>query len=276
LLSDIAVNSASLARISARGGRFCAFGKAIMSIDLVPDLAPPPEIRREPLSQKLYREIGERISRGEFAVGAKLPTEKELGSSYGVSRAVVREAISSLKADGMVRPQQGIGVFVLGPRSVPYPITPSKLASLKEAIDLLELRICVECEAAALAAIRCTREELDAATAAIDGMDRAVHARENDGEWDIRFHRAVAAMTGNSRFQTLFDMFGEQLLPRTRFGVGIADAQAMRDYLVRINLEHRAVLAAIARRDPDTARAAMRIHLSNVQVRLRAAYAAQA
>lgn len=233
------------------------------------------EVRREPLSQRLYRDLGERISRGEFTVGGKLPTEKELGQAYGVSRAVVREAISSLKADGMVRAQQGIGVFVLGARSVPYPLTPSKLASLKEAIDLLELRTCVECEAASLAATRRTQEQVDAAAAAIDGMDKAVRAGESAGDWDTRFHRGVAVMTGNAQFQILFDLFGEQLLPRTRFGVGISDLEAMREYLARVNTEHRAILTAIARRDPDTARAAMRMHLSNVQGRLRTAYAAQ-
>jgi DNA-binding FadR family transcriptional regulator len=233
------------------------------------------EPRRELLSQRLYRDLGERISRGEYATGGRLPTEKELGQIYGVSRAVVREAISSLKADGMVRAQQGIGVFVLGVRSVPYPLTPAKLASLKEAIDLLELRACVECEAASLAATRRTDVQLDEAATAIDGMDKAVRGGQSAGDWDTRFHSSVAAMTGNPQFQILFDLFGEQLLPRTRFGVGISDVGAMREYLARVNTEHRAILTAIARRDPDTARAAMRMHLSNVQGRLRTAHAAQ-
>lgn len=246
-----------------------------MSPPPVADHAGAAESRREPLSQRVYRDLGERISRGEFAVGDKLPTEKQIGQAYGVSRAVVREAISSLKADGMVRPQQGIGVFVLGVRSVPYSIAPSKLATLKEAIDLLELRTCVECEAAALAAARRSQEQLDAAATAIDGMDNAVRSGESAGDWDTRFHRTVAEMTGNPQFQILFDLFGQQLLPRTRFGVGIEDAAAMQEYLARVNMEHRAILTAISRRDAETARAAMRMHLSNVQGRLRTAYAAR-
>lgn len=233
------------------------------------------EPRRELLSQRLYRDIGERISRGEYAAGGRLPTEKELGQIYGVSRAVVREAISSLKADGMVRAQQGIGVFVLGARAVPYPLTLAKLASLNEAIDLLELRTCVECEAASLAATRRTEDQLDEARSAIDGMDKALRNGQTAGDWDTRFHRSVAVMTCNPQFQVLFDLFGEQLLPRTRFGVGISDVEAVREYLARINAEHRAILAAILKRDPDTARAAMRVHLSNVRERLRTAYAAQ-
>lgn len=242
-----------------------------MSLELSRDAS---ETRREPLSQRLYREIGDRISRGEFTAGDKLPTEKQLGLSYGVSRAVVREAISSLKADGMVRAQQGIGVFVLGARPVPYPVTRPKFENLKEAIDLLELRTCVECEAAALAATRRTPEQLELAMEAIEGMDKAVSAGSSATDWDTKFHRAIAAMTANPQFQILFDMFGEQLLPRTRFGVNIDDAEAMRAYLARVNVEHRAIQTAILRRDPETARAAMRMHLSNVQGRLRAAFAA--
>jgi GntR family transcriptional regulator, transcriptional repressor for pyruvate dehydrogenase complex len=237
------------------------------------------EDRREPLSQRLYRDLGERISRGEFAVGDKLPTEQQIGQAYGVSRAVVREAISSLKAEGVVRPRQGVGVFVLGARSGLYPIAPSKPATLKDTIDLLEVRIGIECEAAALAALRRSQEQLDATAAAIDGMDEAIRSGKSPGDWDLRFHRTVAAMTDNPQFQILFDMFGEQLLPRTYIGIGISigdgDGDAMREYLARINLEHRAVLAAISRRDAETARAAMRMHLSNMQVRLRTAYAAR-
>ncbi len=196
--------------------------------------------------------------------------KRKLGLSYGVSRAVVREAISSLKADGVVRAQQGIGVFVLGVRSVPYPVTQPKFENLKEAIDLLELRTCVECEAAALAATRRTPEQLELAMEAIEGMDKAVSAGSSATDWDTKFHRAIAAMTANPQFQILFDMFGEQLLPRTRLGVSIEDAEAMRAYLARVNIEHRAILTAISRRDPETSRAAMRMHLSNVQGRLRA------
>ena len=57
---------------------------------------------REPLSVRVHRDLSERIARGEFAAGAQLPTEKELSETYGVSRAVVREAITILRADGLV------------------------------------------------------------------------------------------------------------------------------------------------------------------------------
>ncbi|MGE0152061.1 MAG: FadR/GntR family transcriptional regulator [Reyranellaceae bacterium] len=229
--------------------------------------------RRVPLSLKVYRDLLERIGKGEFAVGAKLPTEKELGETYGVSRAVVREAISSLKADGIVRAAQGVGAFVLNTQPVPYSLTRPNLTTLKEAIDLLELRTCVECEAAALAATRHNAQMVAEAARAIEGMERAVEEGRSATDWDMRFHRAISAMTENPQFRLLFELFGEQLLPRARFSPQAADRDSMRAYLAGVNEEHRAILAAIQRGDPETARAAMRLHLSNVQGRLRKAYA---
>ena len=109
---------------------------------------------REPLSVRIHRDLAERIARGEFAAGAQLPTEKELSENYGVSRAVVREAITILRADGLVLVRQGAGVFSLGIRPVPYTGRHPDFSSVTDAIETLELRLSIECEAAALAATR--------------------------------------------------------------------------------------------------------------------------
>jgi GntR family transcriptional repressor for pyruvate dehydrogenase complex len=227
---------------------------------------------REPLSVRIHRDLSERIARGEFAAGAQLPTEKELSESYGVSRAVVREAITILRADGLVLVRQGAGVFSLGVRPVPYTGRHPDFSSVTDAIETLELRLAIECEAAALAATRRTVEQLKTCHEAMVGMDAAIARGESATDWDMRFHRSVAAMAHNSKFQMLFEIFGETLIPRTRFITTKGDPDAMRQYLSRVNREHEAVFIAIERQDPDTARAAMRMHLVNVKEGLRIAY----
>jgi DNA-binding FadR family transcriptional regulator len=227
---------------------------------------------REPLPVRIHRSLNDRIVNGEFKIGAQLPTEKELAEAYGVSRAVVREAISILRADGLVRVRQGSGVFSLGARMVPYTGASPDVPSLTDAIDTLEVRLSIECEAAALAAGRRTGQQLEDCRNAIEGMDQAIQRGESATDWDMQFHRTVALMTNNSKFQMLFEMFGEKLIPRTRFVTSRGDRAALRDYLMRVNREHGAVYAAIQRQDADTARAAMRIHLANVKEGLREAY----
>ena len=68
---------------------------------------------REGLAARIVRGLGNRILRGALKPGDRLPSEHELESEFGVSRAVVREAITSLKAEGLVATRQGAGAFVL-------------------------------------------------------------------------------------------------------------------------------------------------------------------
>src|SRR6185436_825271 len=107
---------------------------------------------RENLSQRVVRSLTASIAGGRIRVGEKLPTEQELCGEFGVSRTVVREAISSLRADGLVVSHQGKGVFVQRSRPDGFQIDPSELEAAQEVIKVLELRIGVEAEAAALAA----------------------------------------------------------------------------------------------------------------------------
>src|SRR5690606_10164528 len=123
------------------------------------------------LSTQLTQELGARIARGEIQPGEKLPSEHELIDAYGVSRTVVREAISSLKAKGMVATRQGVGAFVLQPTpSVMLRIEPTNLGALGDMMDVLELRIALEVEAAGLAAQRRSVHNLEAMRALLDDM----------------------------------------------------------------------------------------------------------
>ena len=104
---------------------------------------PKPTLRRSRnLTVELVDAIGDRIRDGRLAAGDKLPTEAEIMAAFGVSRTVVREALSKLQAGGQVRTRHGIGTFVVGAGdATPFRISPDQLATLQDVIAMLELRI---------------------------------------------------------------------------------------------------------------------------------------
>jgi GntR family transcriptional regulator, transcriptional repressor for pyruvate dehydrogenase complex len=228
--------------------------------------------RRETLTSQLARTLGERIMAGEYAAGAKLPTEQELVEAFGVSRTVVREAISLLKAGGLVTTRQGVGVFVAtGGAARPFRVEEARLDVLREVIAVVELRIGVEAEAASLAAQRRTDADIAALVAATEDLDRCIREGRDAIAADLTFHRTIAEATGNRHFTNLFNYLGALVIPRTRVQTFQFFPTSPQDYLTRINAEHRMILDAIVRGDADAARAAMRLHLTGSRERLRAA-----
>src|SRR5258707_9311941 len=114
------------------------------------------ELRHAPrgLTDQLVARIAGDITGGRLPPGSKLPTEKEMMTSTGVSRTVVREAVACLRADGLVVVRQGVGAFVAAHVRRPFRIEVDELDSLREALEIMELRAGVEIEAAGLAAQR--------------------------------------------------------------------------------------------------------------------------
>ncbi len=175
--------------------------------------------RSRSLALELVESIGDRIRDGRLAAGAKLPTEAEIMASYGVSRTVVREALSKLQASGQVTTRHGIGTFVVGPGDgAPFRIAPEQLATLADVVAMLELRIGMETEAAALAAQRRDEHNLRAMRTALDEFDQAVgHGMDGVGP-DFRFHLEIARATQNRHFGELMAALGELVRAQRRFG----------------------------------------------------------
>lgn len=214
-------------------------------------------------TQQLVDTLTARITEGVIRPGERLPTENELAATYGVSRTVVREAVSRLKAAGLVETQHGRGSFVLArPSTTGFGPVPGE-PTLHDVLDLLDFRTGVEVEAAALAASRRTdhhldglREALEHFAAARDHPSTAVHA-------DFRFHLRIALATGNRYFSDLLSSFGPSMIvmPRERLHPGRPD-------FARIVAEHENIYAAVERQDAEGARAAVRVHLANSRARL--------
>lgn len=232
--------------------------------------------RRRPrtLALELVQGLGDRIRDGRLAAGDKLPTEAAIMAEYGVSRTVVREAISKLQAAGLVETRHGIGTFVvgLGDAGV-FRIAPEQMATLRDVIAVLELRIGVETEAAGLAAQRRTEEDLVRLRAALDAVGAAVEAGRDAVGPDFQFHLEIARATQNPHFAELMATLGARIIPRARLHDEDALNEERRAYLRRVNAEHENILDAIANRDADAARAAMRTHLTNSRERRRRASA---
>lgn len=203
--------------------------------------------------------------------GDKLPTESELMRVHDVSRTVVREALSKLQAAGLVETRHGIGTFVLPPRAGGvFRLDPSELAASVDVLAVLELRISLETESAGLAAQRRTDEHLAAMRNALDDFARSMAEGGDAVTHDFRFHLQIAQATGNPYFADIMNHLGTTLIPRTRIAA-IRNAPPEDAYLHRVNREHEEIFMAIARQDPESARAAMRIHLTNSRERLRLA-----
>ena len=223
------------------------------------------------LANLLSEEFETKIRQGLLNEGDKLPTESELVRSYDVSRTVVREALSKLQASGLVETRHGIGTFVLPARQSPgLVLSDSELSESIDVLAVLELRISLETEAAGLAAQRRETQHLQAMHEALQAFERNFSAGHETVSHDLAFHLSIAQATGNRYFQDILQHFGQMLIPRNRIA-SIDKPARDPDYLRRVNREHEEIYAAIERQDADSARAAMRIHLTNSRERLRLA-----
>lgn len=235
------------------------------------DLNPPPRRPRN-LASGLVEAFGLRISGGQLQVGQRLPTEADVMAEFGVSRTVVREALSKLQAAGLVETRHGIGTFVLGlGERAGLRLAPEQMATLREVIAVLDLRIGLEAEAASLAALRRSDDNLRQMRASLLAFTAAIASNTDAVGADFQLHLEIARATQNQHFLDLMTDLGALLIPRKRIDTAGLAGEDRRDYLRRVHAEHESIVNAIANQDSEAARAAMRTHLSNSRERLRRA-----
>lgn len=247
---------------------------------LTPDQ--PPRTKSQP--QRVVEGVTERIRAGALQPGDRVPPEPSLMREFGVSRTVVREAMSRLQASGLVETRQGVGTFVLAPvAGEPLLAVASRAVQVRQKLAMLELRISIESEAASLAAVRRRDEHLLAMRAALDAFDAQRQVGGSTTEYDFQFHVQIAAATGNEYFEEVLSSLGNATIPRSapdvasavavgekpvaRFGEALPMLESGKAITQR---EHEAIYDAISRGDAAAARAAMFMHLSNSRERMRA------
>jgi DNA-binding FadR family transcriptional regulator len=188
----------------------------------------------------------------------------------GVSRTVVREAVAALRAEGLVTTRQGSGAFVAADASrVPFRIDPDGLSSIGDVLEVMELRLAIEVEAAALAAERITSERLAPVARALRAIEAAIARGEGAINEDFAFHSAIAAASANPRFAELLEFLGRHVIPRQSVRVSVGTPQSQRRYLIGIQKEHGRIFGAIRSGQPAEARNAMRTHLTRSLQRYR-------
>jgi GntR family transcriptional repressor for pyruvate dehydrogenase complex len=231
--------------------------------DRPPAESPPAlfeQVSREPrLSDKVAEMMLETILSRRLDVGDRLPSERELGEQFGVSRTVVREAVRALVAKGVIEVRSGSGLRVAAVDA----------AAVSESMSLFlrgggidfekvhEVRLLLEMHIASLAAERATEDDV--------GRLREVHARmereagdvEAAARDDLEFHRLIALATHNELYLILMDSIGSSLIDIRRENLGSGSAPATLE-------QHAEVLDRIADHDADGARKAMASHLESV------------
>ncbi len=227
-------------------------------------------VRNKPrnLAACVVRSITERIEKGVLKPGDKLPTENAIMTLHGVSRTVVREAISGLQAAGWVATRHGIGTFVIERSAHGLGFLPDQIGTVRDVLAILELRISLETEAAWLAASRRTEAQAKELAAVVSAMQACAGEGSKSVTLDQRFHQLIAAATGNRYFVDILGQLGQAIIPRARLNTAQLSQDDPVRYRQRVQHEHEAICAAIVRQDADGASAAMRTHLSNSRARL--------
>jgi len=231
-----------------------------------------PRKRAQSLALTVTNHLLAKIREGVYKAGEKLPTEPEIMAEQGVSRTVVREAMSRLQASGFVETRHGVGTFIL-PQSSNF--TPgldlSTVLTIRDVLAMLELRISLETEAAGLAALRRNDQHLALMESAVEQFEAGVNRGESSVDADFQFHLQIALATDNKYFEDFYRHLGTTTIPRTRLDTSVFSNEPGQSYLYRTNREHEYILDAIRRRDPQAASAGMRMHLSNSRERLKRA-----
>lgn len=238
-----------------------------MADEIIEDL----KIERKPkLAERVVASLRGKVIGGELAPGQKLPTESQLTEAFGVSRTVIREAIATLAADGLVEPRQGAGVFVMErPTQAFVSISAENGTSISNALNVLEVRMGIEIESAGLAAVRRNAAQEAKIHEAFFEFEQLLGVGQPTGKTDFAFHRAIAAATNNPFYVEVLDALGSRTIPCDVTSPWGTDSVLTREYQEGLQREHLVILRAISRGDADAARAGMRAHLSASQERYR-------
>ncbi|MET3927478.1 FCD domain-containing protein [Devosia sp. 2618] len=206
---------------------------------------------RRSITAEVVNKLYETLSGGNFKVGDRLPSEFELAEQFGVGRSAIREAVRELVAFGVLELRRGTGTFVTAVPNGRVGSHEDLYEQLRKmaAQDLLELRLLIEPEVAAIAAKRATAEELLKLRADVEGL---AGSDGSPAPEDIGFHLHLVAATHSRSLQRItswiVEFFDES---------GVDTSQD--DYN-----DHSAILDAVASRQPELARELMRQHLREV------------
>jgi GntR family transcriptional repressor for pyruvate dehydrogenase complex len=232
---------------------------------MAPDQSSDSFARAARTADRLYRQLADLIEQGRLAEDGRLPAEAELAEAFGVSRYVIREALTRLRLAGIIVSRKGSGSFIRKRESQDVNTLQTSLTHVDSIAQLrrcFEFRIGVEGETAYLAAQNRNAETLRRMRAALDCLEEAVVSGNVGMTADFEFHLAVARATDNGFYATVIDTMRVPI----EFGINFNRSLSLKrpkHHLLKIQSEHVAIFAAIEEGDRDGARRAMRNHLTD-------------
>ncbi len=219
-------------------------------------------IEPERLYQRVAQEVGELIRGGEFPIGQRLPSERDLARQLGVSRPVVREAMIALEIAGLVDVRTGSGIYV-------KKISPDTglAAIISDAgpspFDVIAARKMIEPEIASIAAGCASKSDLQGIAAALKDMRAAVGDQRDLRPSDRLFHTRLAAATHNTVLEGIVDQLWEYTM--SAIFTGLHPRTGLPRNETAALTEHAAILDAVRARNEHAAATAMRAHLTRVE-----------
>jgi len=222
-------------------------------------------VRRQKLSDEIVRQLENLIVNNELNVGDALPPERDLAAQLGVSRNILREAISTMVQKGLLEVRQGSGTFVASPSVELLRDSLSFFVRFTDSglFELLEARFALEVQIAELAARRSTEEDVALIVACLDELEHVLHDPDRYIEADIRFHAALARAAKNEILLLLLDSIRGALRENVRVLV-TRHPHAVEDAMYY----HRRITQAIQQGSGADARENMRMHLESVRLEL--------
>lgn len=215
-------------------------------------------VQRHPLAAQAAELLLDRIRAGEWRLGHKLPGETTLAAQLGIGRSTLREAIRELAGKGVLESRQGAGVFVTA-----LDITEDWDAVLRrtDIVTVIEARIAIEAEGAALAAQRRTPTDLRAMWRVLAARAERHDSVEDLVDADAAFHRTVVLAAHNDVLTGMFDAF----VPRLRHAmIDMLRIRPLKDERGD-HRAHEVLLDAIRSRDTAAAATASRVHLTSLK-----------
>lgn len=219
-------------------------------------------LRPETASERMLADLREAMENGRWVPGGKIPTERSLSTKFGIARNTVRRALKILEDEGAIVRDVGRGTFVAQPKLTNG--TADLASRIKNAspVEVMEVRLMIEPQAAELCAIRANGAELDAMATCLDHCE-AVTSIADFEMWDGLFHQALLAACHN---QLLIDIYDAINTVRQK-----ADWAKLKERVMTAarrsatQKQHRRIMAALRARDAGRAAAEMRLHLEEVR-----------
>ncbi|WP_309866092.1 FadR/GntR family transcriptional regulator [Desmospora profundinema] len=228
------------------------------------------QIRRKKIYEEVAEEIKGMMERGELKPGDKLASVKELAESFDVGRSAVREALSALRAMGLLEMRQGEGTYVrpFDIHALSRPIASALLMSREQIMDLLEVRKVLEVGSAAICAGRREESDLAEMERALAEMEAALGQEELGEQADVHFHFAIARGTKNQILVDMMNTISDTMRQTMRESrrIWLYAEEAMAERLLR---DHQSIYEAIRDRNSTLAQQRMLAHLVQVEEVLR-------